>query len=112
MVTRADVGGSTMGTQATYRSYRSLGLQGQNWVNLDGIVTTEGTTAVGFYMDYGAFQEIEIQVSAAANAAEVPISGAFINTVVRTGSNNVRGEVYLDWEGQEIPRQERDSGTD
>ena len=69
--TRFDVGGSTMGTQTTYRSF---GFQGQNWVNLDGIVTTEGTTAAGFYMDYGAFQEI--QISAAANAAEVPISGS------------------------------------
>src|SRR5262245_63535967 len=89
IVTRSDGGGSTMGTQATYRSF---GMQGQNWVNLDGIVTTEGTAAAGFYMDYGAFQEI--QVSAAANAAEVPISGAFINTVVRTGGNNLRGDVY------------------
>src|SRR5215510_11517610 len=47
IVTRSDVGGSTMGTQATYRSF---GMQGQNWVNLDGIVTTEGTAAAGFYI--------------------------------------------------------------
>src|SRR6059036_301487 len=92
IVTRSDVGGSTMGTQATYRSF---GMQGQNWVNLDGIVTTEGTAAAGFYMDYGAFQEV--QISPAANAAEVPISGAFINTVVKTGGNDLRGEVYFDW---------------
>ena len=97
VVTRSDVGGSTMGTQATYRSF---GLQDQNWVNLDGIVTTEGTGAAGFYMDYGAFQEI--QVSAAANAAEVPISGAFINTVVRTGGNDLRGEAYFDFEDQKF----------
>src|SRR5262249_48698688 len=97
IVTRSDVGGSTMGTQAAYRSF---GLKGQNWVNLDGIVTTEGTAAAGFYMDYGAFQEV--QVSAAANAAEVPISGAFINTVVRTGGNNLRGELYYDFEDKKL----------
>ena len=111
IVTRSDVGGSTMGTQATYRSF---GMQGQNWVNLDGIVTTEGTAAAGFYMDYGAFQEI--QVSAAANAAEVPISGAFINTVVRTGGNNLRGEVYYDFEdkkfqGDNVTQALRDRGV-
>lgn len=91
--TRFDVGGSSMGTQTGYRSF---GFSNQNWVNLDGIVTTEGTSGAGFYMDYGAFQEI--QISAAANSAEVPVAGAFINTVVKTGSNNLKGEVYFDWE--------------
>jgi hypothetical protein len=91
--TRFDVGGSTMGTQTGFRSF---GFNGQNWVNLDGIVTNEGTAAAGFYMDYGAFQEI--QVSAAANSAEVPVPGAFINTVIKTGSNELKGEVYFDWE--------------
>lgn len=91
--TRFDVGGSTMGTQTGYRSY---GFSGQNWVNLDGVITTEGTGGAGFYMNYGAFQEI--QVSAAANSAEVPVPGAFINTVVKTGGNDLKGEVYFDWE--------------
>src|SRR5262245_34952565 len=111
IVTRSDVGGSTMGTQATYRSF---GLQGQNWVNLDAIVTTVGKDDAGFYMDYGAFQEI--QISAAANAAEVPISGSFINTVVRTGGNNVHSEVYYDFEdkkfqGDNVTQALRDRGV-
>ncbi|MBI4473616.1 MAG: TonB-dependent receptor [Acidobacteria bacterium] len=91
--TRFDVGGATAGTQTAYRSY---GLAGQNQVNLDGVITTEGTAGAGFYMDYGAFAEINI--SAAANSAEVASPGAFINTVIKTGGNQVRGEVYLDWE--------------
>lgn len=108
--TRFDVGGATMGTQTTYRSY---GLRDQNWVNLDGIVTTEGTSGAGFYMDYGAFQEI--QISAAANSAEVPVPGAFINTVVKTGGNDLRGEVYFDWEddkfqGKNVTDELRDRG--
>lgn len=92
-VTRFDVGGSTMGTQGGYRSY---GVSGQNWISLDGINTTEGTSGAGFYMDYGAFAEI--QVSAAANSAEIPIPGTSLNTVFKTGSNQFHGEVYFDWE--------------
>jgi len=92
-VTRFDVGGSTMGTQGGYRSY---GQNGQNWIVLDGINTTEGTSGAGFYMDYGAFAEI--QISAAANSAEVPIPGTVMNTVFKSGSNQVHGEAYLDWE--------------
>ena len=34
--TRYDVGGSTMGSQTSFRSY---GTSSQNWFNLDGIVT-------------------------------------------------------------------------
>lgn len=97
--TRFDVGGSSMGTQTGYRSY---GYSGQNWVNLDGVITTEGTGGAGFYMDYGAFSEI--QVSAAANSAEVPVPGAFINTVVKTGGNKLKGEVYFDWEDKSFQR--------
>ncbi len=108
--TRFDVGGSTMGTQTGYRSF---GYSGQNWVNLDGIVTTEGTSAAGIYMDYGSFAEI--QVSAAANSAEVPVPGAFINTVVKTGSNALKGEIYFDWEdssfqGTNLTEQLKDKG--
>jgi hypothetical protein len=92
-VGRFDVGGSTIGSQAGYSAY---GMSGQNWVTLDGIVTTEATGAAGFYYDYGAFSEI--QVSAVANSAEVPVPGVYVNTVIKTGGNDFKGEVYLDWE--------------
>jgi len=91
--TRFDVGGATAGSETSYRSY---GFFGQNQINLDGVITTEGTTDAGFYMDYGAFAEIGI--SGAANSAEVQSPGVFINTVVKTGGNDINGEVYVDWE--------------
>lgn len=91
--TRYDVGGSTMGTQTAFRAY---GTSGQNWYTLDGVVTTNGPNSAGWYFDYGAFQEM--QVSAAANAAEVPVPGAFLNTVIKTGSNELHGMAYVDWE--------------
>lgn len=92
-MTRFDVGGSSAGTQTGYRAY---GRQGQNWVTLDGVATTEGTSGAGFYYDYGAFSEISI--SAAGNSAEVAVPGVVTNTVMKTGSNDFKGEVYLDWE--------------
>ena len=91
--TRYDVGGSTMGSQSQFRSY---GTSGQNSFNLDGITTTDGSGSAGWYMDYGTFSEI--QVSAAANAAEVQTPGAFMNTVIKSGSNNFHGRAYFDWE--------------
>lgn len=109
-VTRFDVGGSTMGTQGGYRSY---GVSGQNWITLDGINTTEGSSGAGFYMDYGAFAEI--QISAAANSAEVPVPGAFLNSVFKQGSNELHGEVYFDWEddsfqGKNVTEELRNKG--
>jgi len=45
---RFDVGGSTAGTQTTYIAY---GNGGQNRPLVEGINTTEGTSAAGFYLD-------------------------------------------------------------
>src|SRR4029077_14218866 len=50
---RVDVGGATMGTQTTYFAY---GYSGQNRPLIEGINTTEGTSAAGFYLDYGSFE--------------------------------------------------------
>src|SRR5687768_2122641 len=51
---RVDVGGSTAGTQTTYFAY---GYTGQNRPLIEGINTTEGTAAAGFYLDYGRSEE-------------------------------------------------------
>src|SRR5687768_16942045 len=54
---RIDVGGATAGTQTTYFAY---GYSGQNRPLIEGINTTEGTSAAGFYLDYGSFEEVFI----------------------------------------------------
>jgi len=92
-MTRFDVGGSTMGTQTGYRGY---GISGQQWITVDGVATTEGTSGAGMYYDYGAFSEITVQ--AAANSAEVAVPGVYTNTVMKTGGNQFHGLVFLDWE--------------
>ncbi|MBI4473121.1 MAG: TonB-dependent receptor [Acidobacteria bacterium] len=92
-MTSFDVGGSTAGTQKGYRGY---GISGQTWITVDGVSTTEGTSGAGMYYDYGAFSEITVQ--AAANSAEVAVPGTYTNTVMKTGGNQIKGEVYVDWE--------------
>src|SRR5687767_14959483 len=57
MVTRFDVGGSRAGTQTSYSAY---GYSGQVRIQIDGVNTTEGTGAAGFYYDYGSFDEIQL----------------------------------------------------
>src|SRR5262245_31749909 len=84
-----------MGSQTGFRAY---GTTSQNWFNLDGIVTNDSAGAAGWYFDYGSFQEV--QVSAAANAAEVPVPGAFMNTVIKSGGNDLHGRVYIDLENK------------
>jgi len=91
MVTRHDVGGSTAGTQTGYRTY---GTNSQNWYVVDGVYVTEGTGAASFYYDYGSFSEF--QVAGASKTAEMPTPGAMLNFVVKTGSNDLHGQMYAD----------------
>ena len=93
LTSRFDVGGSTMGSQTGYRTY---GLDGQNNINVDGINTTFRQGSAGLYFDYGAFAEIN--VAAAGNNAEVAAPGVLVNAVIKTGGNDFRGQIYLDWE--------------
>ena len=94
---RFDVGGSTAGTQTTYIAY---GNGGQNRPLIEGINTTEGTSASGFYFDYGSFDEVII--GAAANSAEMPSGGVLTNFIGKSGGNQFRGEIYYEYENQNV----------
>lgn len=94
---RFDVGGSTAGTQTTYLAY---GNGGQNRPLIEGINTTEGTSAAGFYFDYGSFDQVI--VGAAANSAEMPSGGVLTNFVGKSGGNEFRGEVYVEYEDDSL----------
>jgi hypothetical protein len=91
-VPRPDVGGNTAGTQSSYRAY---GLSGQSITTVDGVNITSGADMVGAYIDYGALAEAT--VAAAGNPAEVPVAGAAVTTVIKSGSNTQHGEVYADY---------------
>ena len=89
---RPDVGGNTAGTQSTYRAY---GLSGQSITTVDGVNITSGADLIGAYIDYGALAEAT--VAAAGNAAEVPVAGAAVTTVIKSGGNTQHGEIYADY---------------
>jgi hypothetical protein len=89
---RPDVGGNTAGTQSVYRAY---GLSGQSITTVDGVNITAGADDVGAYIDYGAMAEAK--VAAAGNSAEVPVAGAAVTTVIKSGSNTPHGEFYADY---------------
>jgi hypothetical protein len=101
---RVDVGGATMGTQTTYFAY---GYSGQNRPLIEGINTTEGTQAAGFYLDYGSFEEVF--VGAAANSAEMPNPGVITQFVSKSGSNKLGVNVYYDYENDGIQSKNLDS---
>lgn len=94
---RVDVGGSTMGTQTTYFAY---GYSGQNRPLIEGINTTEGTSAAGFYLDYGSFEEVFI--GAAANSAEMPNPGVLTQFVSKSGGNRPSVNIYFDYENESV----------
>ena len=89
---RPDVGGNTAGTQSAYRAY---GLSGQTITTVDGVNITAGADAIGAFIDYGALAEAK--VAAAGNSAEVPVAGAAVTTVIKSGTNTQHGEVYADF---------------
>ncbi|MEO6436830.1 MAG: carboxypeptidase regulatory-like domain-containing protein, partial [Tepidisphaeraceae bacterium] len=92
-LSRFDVGGSTAGTQTTYVAY---GNGGQNRPLIEGINTTEGTSAAGFYFDYGSFEEVFI--GAAGNSAEMPSGGVLTQFIGKSGGNKLSGELYYEKE--------------
>jgi hypothetical protein len=94
---RFDVGGSTAGTQTTYIAY---GNGGQNRPLIEGINTTEGTSAAGFYFDYGSFDEVI--VGTAGNSAEMPSGGVLTNFIGKSGGNQLHGELYYEYEHPDI----------
>jgi hypothetical protein len=97
MTTTPDVGGTTMGTQVGYRSY---GLSGQVKVYLDGVDLTEGNNGGSMYGDYGSWEEVN--VSSAANGAEMQTAGSSISAVVRSGTNSFHGTVLADVEPPKV----------
>src|SRR5687767_463113 len=101
---RVDVGGSTMGTQTTYFAY---GYSGQNRPLIEGINTTEGTAAAGFYLDYGSFEEVFI--GAAGNSAEMPNPGVLTQFVGKSGSNQLGLDVYYDYENEKFQSRNLDA---
>jgi carboxypeptidase family protein len=96
-VSSIDVGGSRAGTQTGFEAF---GFSGQVRVQVDGVNTTEGTGAAGFYYDYGSFDEI--QLGADGNDASASTPGVQLNAVIKSGGNQLRGSFYADYENEDL----------
>jgi hypothetical protein len=96
-VSSMDVGGSRAGTQTGFEAF---GYSGQVRVQVDGVNTTEGTGAAGFYYDYGSFEEI--QLGGDGMDAQSATPGVQLNAVIKTGSNKLRGTFYADYQNQHL----------
>jgi hypothetical protein len=93
-MTSYDVGGSHTGTQTGYITY---GFSGQNQTRLEGIDTTEGTSANAGYFDFGSFEEF--QVGGAGSDASTFATGAVLAISVKSGADRFTGNWYSDWLG-------------
>lgn len=94
-MTRIDVGGSTAGTQTGYRAY---GVSGQTKPLIEGIIGLEGSGSVGFYYDYGSFDEVNVQT--AAQGAEMGTPGVMQVFISKSGGNTFHGDLYADYENK------------
>ena len=84
-----DVGGSGVGT-GTQGSFRAYGRSGGTYFLTDGVYTG------GHYTNFGAYSEI--QIVPAGKGADVPNPGVYFNAVIRSGTNDVHGYIYSDYE--------------
>ena len=95
---RIDVGGSAAGTQSGYRTYDARG--DQNRVMIDGLVTTEGTGAIGVYVDYGAFEEVT--AGTAGHGADMGQPGVQTQMMIKSGGNQYHGSLYGDYQNSDL----------
>jgi outer membrane receptor protein involved in Fe transport len=90
-----DVGGSHKRAQTMYETF---GIFGQNRVISDGVDSTEGDGATGFYYDYYSIEEF--QVSASGADVEMTSPGASVVMTVKSGGDELSGLFLLDYEGE------------
>jgi len=96
-MTQYDVGGSRTGNQTTYRTY---GMDDQNQTKVEGIDTTEATSANAGYFDYGSFEEF--QVGGAGADASAFAGGAVLSVSVKSGSDRLSGSWYSDYQNEDM----------
>src|SRR5215207_6750478 len=90
-----DVGGSRTGTQTGFLSY---GFGDQSQTKMEGIDTTEGTSANAGYFDFGSFEEF--QVGGSGSGADSFGGGANLTITVKSGGDRFSGDWYSDYIGR------------
>ena len=82
-----DVGGSELSEQRV--GVRNYGTSGQITPQLEGINTRQASGSAGFFYDYSAVEEAQIQ--AVGNDAEVALPGGAWNAIVKSGGDQFHG---------------------
>jgi outer membrane receptor protein involved in Fe transport len=90
-----DVGGSRTGTQTGFLSY---GFGDQSQTKMEGIDTTEATSANAGYFDFGSFEEF--QVGGSGSGADSYGGGANLAITIKSGGDRFSGNWYSDYLGE------------
>jgi hypothetical protein len=90
-----DVGGSRTGTQTGFLSY---GFGDQSQTKMEGIDTTEGTSANAGYFDFGSFEEFS--VGGSGSGADSFGGGANLSITIKSGGDRFSGNFYGDYLGE------------
>ncbi len=97
VMSRIDVGGNTAGTQTGYSAY---GISGQTKPVIEGIIGLESNGSVGFYYDYGSFDEVSI--GATGQGAEMATAGVQSVFISKSGGNKFHGDFHGSYEGRAL----------
>jgi hypothetical protein len=87
-----DVGGSRTGTQTGFLSY---GFGDQSQTKVEGIDTTESTSANAGYFDFGSFEEF--QVGGSGSGADSFGGGGNLTITIKSGGDRIKGTWYSDY---------------
>jgi len=91
-----DVGGSRTGTQTGFLSY---GFGDQSQTKMEGIDTTEATSANAGYFDFGSFEEFS--VGGSGSGADSYGGGANLSITIKSGGDRFSGNWYSDYLGKD-----------
>ncbi|PYR57312.1 MAG: hypothetical protein DMF85_14055, partial [Acidobacteria bacterium] len=101
-----DIGGSHKSQQSGYESF---GIRNQNRVVNEGVDTTEGTGAAGWYADY--FVNEEVAVSAAGADVEMNTPGSAVVQTTKSGGNIFKALTNITYEADNFVGNNIDDGT-
>jgi hypothetical protein len=85
-----DIGGSELSEQRV--GIRNYGTAGQITPQLEGINTRQASGSAGFFYDYSAVEEAQVQ--AVGNEAEVALPGGAWNAIIKSGGNEFHGRYF------------------
>jgi hypothetical protein len=87
-----DIGGSNFSAVPAFHGW---GQEGEYWSTLDGVLVSNfaSNNAAGGYSDYSTFEET--QAGGIAKGAEVPLRGASLGVIVKSGGNAFHGSGYF-----------------